>query len=206
MQVAAGAASGAACKMQRSKGALNHRAGSHAPFRPARPAFRHFGVALRQLPLAEPLRAVRADQATESLDAAVVQVISQITGVVDESMAKTLAASAEAAQQVGTTTDSELRSKVVGAVHKLQTGLLERETEVRLMLLASLCGEHLLLLGPPGTAKSELARRLSGLAQGAYFERLLTRFSVPEELFGPLSMQGTSIMYGYFSACSDVLS
>jgi hypothetical protein len=59
------------------------------------------------------------------------QAISQITGAVDDSMAKTLAASAEAAQQVEATADSELRSKVVSAVHQLQTGLLERETEVR---------------------------------------------------------------------------
>ena len=42
---------------------------------------------------------------------------------------------------------------------------------------------------PPGTAKSELGRRLSRLCKGTYFERLLTRFSVPEELFGPLSMR-----------------
>ncbi|CAD7700318.1 unnamed protein product, partial [Ostreobium quekettii] len=40
------------------------------------------------------------------------------------------------------------------------------------------------------TAKSELARRMSSLCEGRYFERLLTRFSVPEELFGPLSMTG----------------
>lgn len=40
-----------------------------------------------------------------------------------------------------------------------------------------------------GTAKSEVGRRLSQLIQGSYFERLLTRFSVPEELFGPLSMR-----------------
>ena len=65
--------------------------------------------------------------------------------------------------------------------------------QVRLLLLAGLASEHLLLLGPPGTAKSELSRRLSNLTSGKYYERLLTRFSVPEELFGPLSMRGQSV-------------
>lgn len=64
--------------------------------------------------------------------------------------------------------------------------------QVRLLLLAGLASEHLLLLGPPGTAKSELSRRLSKLTSGKYYERLLTRFSVPEELFGPLSMRGNN--------------
>lgn len=72
----------------------------------------------------------------------------------------------------------------------LEHGLLQRDVAARALLLAALAGEHLLLIGPPGTAKSELARRLQRLLPGSrYFERLLTRFSVPEELFGPLSLQ-----------------
>ncbi|XRB00568.1 ATPase RavA [Pycnococcus provasolii] len=85
---------------------------------------------------------------------------------------------------------SAMRTRLAASITQLQRGLVERDTETRLMLLASLAREHVLFLGPPGTAKSELGRRLCRVVGGNYFERLLTRFSVPEELFGPLSMKG----------------
>ncbi len=72
----------------------------------------------------------------------------------------------------------------------LSHGLIERETPLKLALLSSLAGEHFLLLGAHGTAKSVLAHKLHlAYKDGGYFERLLTRFSVPEELFGPLSIK-----------------
>jgi len=82
-----------------------------------------------------------------------------------------------------------LRQRLADLLEALEGGLVERRRQVRLALLAALAGEHTLLIGPPGTAKSELARRLHlAFGDGLYFERLLTRFSVPEELFGPLSI------------------
>jgi len=96
-------------------------------------------------------------------------------------------------------TDSEAAalSRLVGqpmrglglAFATITDGLVERSVEAKLMLLAALAGEHLFLLGLPGTGKSLVARRLSKVCAGSFFERLLTRFSVPEEIFGPLSLQ-----------------
>ena len=83
-----------------------------------------------------------------------------------------------------------MKERLQQLIGQLQQGLIERDEPARLALLAALAGEHLLLLGPPGTAKSELARKLQSVfAGGHYFERLLTKFSVPEELFGPLSIK-----------------
>jgi len=87
------------------------------------------------------------------------------------------------------TAGRRLRDRLPGILAALEAGLVERRPVVRLALLAALAGEHTLLVGPPGTAKSQLARRLHLVFREArYFERLLTRYTVPEELFGPLSI------------------
>jgi MoxR-like ATPase len=71
----------------------------------------------------------------------------------------------------------------------LDERFLDKGELVRLMLVTLLAGEHMLLVGPPGTAKSALVRHLARLVDARYFEYLLTRFSEPNELFGPVDIK-----------------
>ncbi len=80
-------------------------------------------------------------------------------------------------------------SSLRAALEVAGRGLIEREALVELVALAAVAGEHVLLIGPPGTAKSEVARRAARAVGGRYFEYLLGRFTEPGEIFGPVDLR-----------------
>ena len=82
-----------------------------------------------------------------------------------------------------------VRLQVSALLKYISEGLFEKEHIMSLALLSTLAGESIFLLGPPGTAKSMIARRLKMIfRQGSSFEYLMSRFSTPDEIFGPVSI------------------
>lgn len=90
---------------------------------------------------------------------------------------------------MGQSTGNPLRLRFTALGEALRARFIERDPLVDAALAALVAGQHLLIIGPPGTAKSQLAGALCGAIEGARgFDWLLTRFTTPEELFGPVSL------------------
>lgn len=83
----------------------------------------------------------------------------------------------------------EAASTLRDALSDATRGLVEREALAQMVTLAGVAEEHVLVIGPPGTAKSEAVRRIAGAVNGRSFEYLLGRFTEPSEIFGPIDLR-----------------
>lgn len=80
-------------------------------------------------------------------------------------------------------------SKLPDIIKELNEFFVEREEEVTLLIVSLLSKQNALLVGPPGTAKSMLCAGVASHFRTKHFDWLLTKFSPPEELFGPLNIK-----------------
>ncbi len=71
---------------------------------------------------------------------------------------------------------------------QLNGQFLDKQEIIRLMLVSAIAGEHMVIVGPPGTAKSAMIDMFAKLIDATFFEYLLTRFTEPNELFGPVDI------------------
>jgi MoxR-like ATPase len=71
---------------------------------------------------------------------------------------------------------------------QMNAQFLDKQEIIRLMTISAIAGEHMVIVGPPGTAKSAMIDMFAKLIDARYFEYLLTRFTEPNELFGPVDI------------------
>jgi MoxR-like ATPase len=91
------------------------------------------------------------------------------------------------------TNDTDTAARMRAITKELSEKFYERDDVVKTLVVAVLAGQHSLLLGPPGTAKSELARELTGRIDGAnLWEILLSKFTAPTRMFGPIDVAALS--------------
>lgn len=84
---------------------------------------------------------------------------------------------------------SRLGTQFQEVARTLNAHFLDKQEIIRLLVISAIAGEHLVLIGPPGTAKSAIIRMFARLLDARYFEYLLTRFTEPNELFGPVDIK-----------------
>jgi MoxR-like ATPase len=92
--------------------------------------------------------------------------------------------------KIATPETCPLQEKFALTRKELSDALIERDSEVDLVLTGLIAQENVLLVGPPGTAKSLLLDSLMSWMSGKKFSILLNRFTCPEEVLGPISVAG----------------
>lgn len=96
-------------------------------------------------------------------------------------------------QDIGKMIDAQKRAmqdRISSLLKQLNANMHEREQILAITLLGAISGQNTFLYGPPGTAKSLISRRLAcAFETSNYFECLMNRFTTPEEIFGPISIQ-----------------